>query len=138
MVNTYGIREYGLDFLGYRVTNIRDLSYHHLIIPKELGGEETVENGAILLKKSHHYLHLIEKYDKELFKQITEQMIIENRKGYIDLENLVIIDKLMLLFENDNKILLKKYDYPIRFLREVDKDILDNINKYELKKNLLL
>ena len=136
MVNMYKVKEYGLDFMGYRVSNIKDLSYHHLIIPKEMGGKETVENGAILLKASHKYLHYIESNNKSLFKEITNQMIIENRKGYIDLENLAIIDQLLLEFEKVNKNEIKNR-YPTRFLREIDKDILDNIDNYELKKNLL-
>ena len=135
MVNMYGIKEYGLDFMGFRVNNIKDLSYHHLIISKEKGGKETVENGAILIKPAHKYLHFIENNNKSIFKKITDQMIIENRKGVIDLDNLVIIDRLLLEFEEEQKNEIKKR-YPIRFLREIDRDILDNIDKYELKKNL--
>jgi hypothetical protein len=136
MVNMFGIREYGLDFMGFRVTDWKKITYHHLIIKEELGGKKTVNNGVILIDDSHKYLNFIEKKDKEIFDKITFQLILENRKRRINLENLIIIDKLLLEFEKKYK--LNRNIYPTRFLREIDKDILDNIDKYELKKNLPL
>ena len=135
MVNEYGIRDFGLDFMGFIVTDIKDLSYHHLIVPKRSGGKETVENGAILIIAAHRLLHFIEEKNNKIYKEIRHQMILENKKGQIDLQNLVIIDRLLLEFEQKYKSEIKE-KYPARYLRTVDKDILNNIDKYELKKNL--
>ena len=138
MINKYNLREYGLDFMGYRITRSRNLTYHHLINKQKNNGKSTIENGAILLKNSHFYLNVIEKENYNIFKKITKEMIIENQKGEIDLINLYNIDQLLLEFEE------KYYDkykfmvpdiYRNRFLREIDKDVLDNIDKYELKKS---
>ena len=133
MVNEYNIRTYGLDFMGYVINNPKELTYHHLIIQKKHGGKKTKENGAILLKKAHKYLHFIEKKDKELFQKITKELIKENRSGNIDLNILANINTLLLEFEKKNKV---NEIYKNRFLRQIDGDVLKNINKYELKKNL--
>lgn len=104
MVNQYRIKKIGYDFMGYRFVSPTDLSYHHLIIEKDKGGEETVENGSILVRKtSHDYLHIIERFDKEIFNKITKEMIEENQKGFIDIENIKVINDLLLLFEEKHE-----------------------------------
>ena len=35
MIKTYRIKKCGYDFMGYTYKNINDLSFHHLIIPKD-------------------------------------------------------------------------------------------------------
>ena len=47
------------------------LTRHH-IIKKEYGGEDTVDNLALLYGKIHQWLHSLEKSDKELFYLINE------------------------------------------------------------------
>ena len=131
MVDKYKLKDYCLDFMGYRIKKTHDLTYHHLIIPKRNGGEESIENGAILIKRSHKYLHLIEKKDDDIYIELRNLLIKENKIGKLELVILRDINKLLNEFE-------KKYDvndiYKNRFLKQVDKDILDNIEKYELKK----
>ena len=70
MVDKYKLRDYGLDFMGYVINSSKDVTYHHLVISKRNGGKETVKNGAILIKNSHKYLHLIERddYNRYLMK----------------------------------------------------------------------
>lgn len=104
MVNLYHIKKVGYDFMGYSFVSPTDLSYHHLILEKDKGGEETVENGAILVRKTaHDYVHVIEKFDKEIFSKVREEMIKEKEKGFIDIENIKRINDLLLMFEEKHK-----------------------------------
>ena len=141
MVNKYELNKYGLDFMGYRITNSKQLTYHHLLIQNKNGGKETLENGAILTKNAHRYLNYIERRNYDLFKAINKEMIIENQNGHISLDNIINIDRLLSEFEIE---LLEKHNtkvidcYKKRFLQEIDKDLFDNIEKYELKKDLHL
>lgn len=54
------------DWMGYKITKRNYLSYHH-INEKRNGGEETIENGAILTKTSHQLLHKIEETNYDLY-----------------------------------------------------------------------
>ncbi len=100
MIDMFKIKEIGYDFMGYRFSNSKTLSFHHLIVPKKYGGKIEVDNGAILVRSSSHdYLHLIEKMDRKSFKYITKEMIEENKKRAIDIENLKRIDEILSEFE---------------------------------------
>ena len=91
MVNKYRLKKLRYDFMGYFFVSPTELSYHHLIVEKKDGGEETVENGVILVRKtSHDYIHIIKAFDLNIFKKITEELIKENRSGKIDMENLKV------------------------------------------------
>ena len=139
IVNKYNLKEYGIDFMGYRITDSRDITFHHLIKRKKDGGKETIENGVVLTKTSHKYLHIIEKENINIYKLITMEMLEEKNKG-VNVINIYNIDKLLLIFEQDY---YKKYNVRVkdkfqkRFLREFDDAFLENIKKYELKKDLL-
>lgn len=125
MIKEYEINKLGYDFMGYIFNRREDLSFHHLIVPKRdckaagLGEGYLKWNGAILRQDtSHEYLHTIERVNREIFLEITKQMIEENEKGKLDLENLKRIRELLLYFENEYKeetnskgilILKKKY-----------------------------
>lgn len=62
----------------------------------------TVENGAILCgKTSHPYLHLIEYYDYERFLAITSEMIDQNIKGHLDIDNILRIYDVLESFERE-------------------------------------
>lgn len=109
MVNDFKIMKFGYDFLGYKVNRKQDLSFHHLIIPrrhcKEAGfGEGYLYwNGAILRQNtSHDYLHIIEKIDPDIFYELTSEMIDENIKGRLDIDNLKRIHDLLLYFEREH------------------------------------
>lgn len=128
MVNMYHIKKIGYDFMGYSFVSPTELSYHHLILERDKGGEETVENGSILVRKtSHDYVHIIEKFDKDIFNKIREEMIKEKEKGFIDIENIKRINDLLLLFEKkhgedtfkDGSLIIKDI-YRERFLNHVN------------------
>lgn len=104
MINDYKILEVGMDFMGYRVTKEKGLSFHHLVVPKRKNGKYEKENGAILIRySSHDYLHAIERVDLEVFNYITSEMIDENIKGFIDMANIKRIDDLLCYFEDRHK-----------------------------------
>lgn len=104
MINEFRIKKLGYDFMGYRFVSPTDLSFHHLILPKDKGGKEESKNGAILVRKtSHDYLHIIEKYDRDIFDKITLLMIKENISGKIDLDSISCINDLLLSFEDKYK-----------------------------------
>lgn len=109
MVKLYKIKKIGLDFMGYRVDKTNNISFHHLIIPNRLGGKREISNGAILMQgqhrgesNSHDYLHLIEKLDYEIFCFITSEMLDQNIKGRLDIENLKQIRDLLQYFEREH------------------------------------
>lgn len=104
MITKYCIRELGYDFMGYPQYDKKDvLTFHHLVIPKREKGKRTIENGAILYRMPHNYLHLIEHYDLELFFAISSEMLDMNIKGYLDMTNIIQINKLLGYFEEEFK-----------------------------------
>lgn len=110
MIKLYDIKKLGYDFMGYTFRNINELSFHHLIVPHRdckregLGEGYLLWNGAILKQDtSHEYLHMIERIDREVFLQITKEMVDENNKRKIDIENLKRIRELLLYFEEKYK-----------------------------------
>ena len=66
MIKIYGT--YKFDWMNYKICK-DDLTYHH-IIKKENGGKLTIENGALLTKRAHEYLHSIERLDVDLYERI--------------------------------------------------------------------
>ena len=109
MVNDFKIMKLGMDFMGYHVNRKQDLSFHHLIIQRRhckeagLGEGYLYWNGAILRQNtSHDYLHTIEKIDPEIFYELTSEMIDENIKGRLDIDNLKRIHDLLLYFEREH------------------------------------
>lgn len=103
MIRQYKIKQLGFDFMGYRLQKNDIYTFHHLIVPKRRGGTYEKWNGAILCgTTSHPYLHLIECKDREIFERITSEMIAENIKGHIDIENLRHINDLLCYFEREH------------------------------------
>lgn len=124
MINEFKIDQLGYDFMGYSI-NKQNASYHHLIMPRRLHGPMNRENGAILNGlTAHPYLHRIEAIDLEIFNLITSEMVDENIKGRIDIENLRKINDLLLFFEREhcgditkNGKLLIKEEYTKRLIK---------------------
>lgn len=109
MINQFKIMKLGFDFMGFTVDKKSSLSFHHLIIPRRnckeygLGEGYLFWNGAILRQDtSHDYLHLIEAKDYDIFLAITSEMIDENIKGYLDIDNLRRINDLLKVFEREH------------------------------------
>ena len=112
-----------MDWMNYRIVNKQDLTFHH-IQKREDFGRETIENGALILKHSHQYLHLIEYKDiktydaiNKIFKYINQQRHEPTR------EQREIIEFMLREFEsihrwdkNSKGKLLIKYKYRNRAL----------------------
>ena len=113
MVNMYNLK--GIDFVGYKVSKDNPYTYHHLL-KRCHGGIETIENGAILTKNSHEYLHVVETRDLNIYNYINNVLKQINEQGHEPLlRQILAIDYLLKLFEHDhindksskNKILIK-------------------------------
>ena len=108
MIKDFRIMKLGYDFMGYQVKRKESLSYHHLIVPRRLCGQKglgegyLVWNGAILVQSSSHdYLHVVESRDYDRFLAITSEMIDENIKGHLDIDNLRRIADILRSFEKE-------------------------------------
>ena len=108
MYKKYALNKLKYDFMGYEFQRPEQLSFHHLIIPHRLCkakglGEGYLEwNGAILRQNtSHDYLHIIERYDYDMFSAISSEMIDENIKGHLDMVNIRAIDDVLRCFERE-------------------------------------
>lgn len=102
MVEEYRLKKLKYDFMGYTFNSTDQLSFHHLIIPRRLGGQEIKENGSILVQSTaHDYLHRIESIDYDMFLAITSEMIDENLKGHLDIDNLKRIRDILICFERE-------------------------------------
>ena len=109
MINQFRIMKLGFDFMGFTVDKKNSLSFHHLIVPRRnckeygLGEGYLFWNGAILRQDtSHDYLHLIEAKDYDIFLAITSEMIDENIKGQLDINNLRKIHDILTCFEKEH------------------------------------
>lgn len=111
MIVKYDISD--MDFMGYSVDR-KTASYHHLIIPRRKGGPKTIDNGAVLNgKTSHPYLHLIEDRDSELFYLITSEMVDQNLKRKLDLDNIRRINDILSYFEKEHSGDTNSYGEPL-------------------------
>lgn len=107
LINDFKIKELGYDFMGFSLCKDSLLSFHHLILSKEyckkahLGKGYWYWNGVILCQDtSHEYLHLIQRYEDELFRYITSEMYDMKVKGYLDKQNLIAIGQILDYFES--------------------------------------
>ena len=106
MIQVYNLEALGYDFMGYTFDKTRELSFHHLIIPKKdsrkkgIGDGYVWWNGAILKRDTaHDYLHRIEQIDRETFLWISDMMVLENVNKKIDKETLLRIREYLVNFE---------------------------------------
>ena len=100
MVNEWGIKKLGLDFMGYTLEKGDIYTYHH-IIKRENGGPMTLDNGAILCgSTSHPYLHAIENRDIKYYEYITEELLEINKQHEIRMANLYRINEILTDFED--------------------------------------
>ena len=98
------IKIYNLDklcFMGYKLD--KNATYHH-IVKRCDGGRETIENGAVLNKTAHEYLHIIEYKDIGTYIAINKILkIINEQRDRPTTEQLEIISKILSMFEEEHK-----------------------------------
>jgi len=101
MINQYNIHK--IDWMGYKVSKENPYTYHHLK-KKCNGGKETIENGAVLTRTGHEYLHIVESRDMELYNYINNVLKQINEQGFMPLERqLLAIDAMLRMFEKDHR-----------------------------------
>src|SRR5699024_5092104 len=123
MVNDFNLKKLGYDFAGFHFNKANELSFHHLIVPHRdsmsygIGEGYVYWNGAILVQNtSHDYLHLIERINRPMFLAITDELVKENKQGYVDINNIRCIHNVKEEFEsrdgdvksNKGKLLVKR------------------------------
>lgn len=114
MINEFKIKQLGFDFMGYSLRKGENYTFHHLIVPKRDGGKMSRNNGAILCgKSSHPYLHIIEAKDYDIFDYITQKMIGENIKGYLDIHDIRKIHEVLKIFEREHSGDITKKGHPL-------------------------
>jgi len=108
MAKAYRVKELGYDMMGYEKQKDDLLTFHHLIIPRRrcqtlgYGDGYFWWNGAILYTTPHDYIHIIEGRDADIYLYITQQLIAENEKGYIDINNIRRIHDALSSFEKEH------------------------------------
>lgn len=107
----FNLEQLGVDFMGYEFDSIKDFTYHH-IQPKNYGGKTTFDNGALLIKDSHSYIHTIESYDFKLFIELSQELKNEHIDG-ITKEHLIAIRQMLEFFENKFEYQYTKKGLPI-------------------------
>lgn len=91
-----------LDWMNYKLVK-NDITMHH-IIKREHGGKLEIDNLAILITKSHQYLHIIEYRDIETYNAINKlfRYINQQRREPTE-EQRQIIEYLLQGFEEKHK-----------------------------------
>ena len=119
MIKDFKITKLKYDFMGYQ-TNLQDLSFHHLIVPRRncralgFGDGYLYWNGAILNQStSHEYLHVIEMYNYDMFLAITSELIDINISKKINISNLKNIHDILKNFEREYCCFEKSNGHPL-------------------------
>lgn len=108
MIVKYKLLELKYDFMGYEFDKEKDLTFHHLIVPKRVCIAQRIPedgyldwNCALLKRDAHDFCHIVERYDRDRFDAITLRMIDENIKGYLDTNDIRYIDDVLKGFERE-------------------------------------
>lgn len=99
LYDNFKLQQLGVDFMGYEFDTKKDLTYHH-IQPKNLGGQTTYDNGALLIRTSHNYIHTIESFDFKLFLELSQELKKEHAQGEITRDRLITIAQMLKFFED--------------------------------------
>ena len=99
------IRKYkpkGYDWMNFNLTRRNPYTFHH-IVSRSDGGEDSINNGAILTRRAHDLLHLLEFVCPSAFNDLQNVFIRINRSqnGVTD-EDICEIDSILYgVFNND-------------------------------------
>ncbi len=96
-----------VDWMNFTLTKSNPYTFHH-IVEKSKGGEKSVDNGAILTRRAHTFLHTLEKACPEAYNDLqqvfakingTRQPITQDIVNEID----DIIEKILVTHEYECK-----------------------------------
>lgn len=101
-------------FMGFPLTENSRFTYHHLI-KKEFGGDNSLDNGAVLTREAHALLNYLEMNYYDIYYQINNKLIeINKMKKHPTKEQI-----------NDIKRLIRDYER-LRKLEEIEEDLSRN------------
>ncbi len=84
-----------IDWMNFFVTKRNPLTFHH-IVPRSIGGKDVISNGAILTRKAHDLLHLLEKICPDAFIDLQNIFIQINMScAHPDDETIEAIDEIL-------------------------------------------
>ena len=119
-INEFNIERLGFDMMGYTFEKRKDLSFHHLLVPRKvckqihLGSGCFYLNSAVLVKDTAHtYLHTIEQIDPDKFYDITSELLDQNILRKMQIENLKRIREILLAFEREHSGDTVKHNEPL-------------------------
>lgn len=69
MLEIYKPLELGVDWMDYKIVRVNDLTFHHIKEARH-GGKRVLENGAILIRRSHDYLNYLDRYYHKYYKDL--------------------------------------------------------------------
>ena len=120
MIVKYKLLELKYDFMGYEFDKEKELTFHHLIVPKRVCIAQRIPedgyldwNCALLKRDAHDFCHIVERYDRDRFDAITLRMIDENIKGYLDTNDIRYIDDVLKGFEREYSGARTKHGSPL-------------------------
>ena len=61
----------GIDWMNFVLTRKNPFTFHH-IISRSIGGEDSIENGAILTRKAHDLIHILEYACPDAYNDLQE------------------------------------------------------------------
>ena len=64
----------GVDWMNFVLTRKNPFTFHH-IIPRSDGGDDVIENGAILTRRAHDLIHILEHACPEAYNDLQEIFI---------------------------------------------------------------
>lgn len=93
LLTIYGIND--RDWMNFKISKKNPLTYHH-IDKRENGGKSKTNNGALLTKKAHIFLHCIEHNNIEMYNQLNYYFKIINSNQELTLATMDLIKKIIL------------------------------------------
>ena len=106
LIHDFQILTLGYDFMGYPPQTPPSspqpdlLTYHHLLVPRRIDPSYTYENGVILYSTPHAYLHIIERFSRLHFEELTKEMHEMKKQLSLNPYNLHNIDEILTDFES--------------------------------------
>jgi len=59
----------GIDWMNFALSKNNPYTFHH-IVEKSKGGDKSIDNGAILTRKAHTFLHMLEKSCPDAYQNL--------------------------------------------------------------------
>ena len=89
-------------WMGYQVKRDNPITFHHLI-KRCHNGKLEINNGAILTRNAHEYLHIIESRDLDMYEYINTILKEINIQGYMPIERQIkAIDSILNQFAREH------------------------------------